>query len=278
MLPPGSARVSPRNEAFYRDLVDRAGDLMFTVDEAGLITFVNATVTRALHYSDTDLIGRPALDLVREDRRADTLAFYRRQVERGLPETYCEVPVLARHGATVWLAIHARVTAADAAGWTAIGIARDVTDRKRAEDALRESEERYRQAFDENLAGIYVISPSGQVRSGNPAFVRIYGFPSVIDALGANLGTLYPDSHLARLVERVRQEGAVQQQETTIRRVDGSGAARHRKPGRPVRRCAHAGVDQRLRVRRHAAQRAAGADAPGAEDGSHRSAGRRRRA
>ena len=66
--------------------------------------------------------------------------------------------------------------------------------------------------------------------------MRIYGFPSLIDALGANLGTLYPDGHLARLVERVRRDGAVRQHETTICRVDGPSLHDHREPGRPLRR------------------------------------------
>jgi two-component system cell cycle sensor histidine kinase/response regulator CckA len=207
---------------FYHSLVDQAGDLMFTVDADGRLTYVNAAVARVLHYPDADLLGRPAIDLVRADRRDETLAFYVRQAERALGDTYCEVPVLARHGGTVWLGVHARIVEKGEGRRTAIGVARDVTDRRRVEEALRQSEERYRQAFDENLAGVYVISPSGQIRSGNPAFVRIYGFPSVIDALGANLGTLYPEGHLARLIERVRLEGAVQQQETAIRRVDGT--------------------------------------------------------
>jgi len=69
---------------------------------------------------------------------------------------------------------------------------------------------------------VFVVSPTGHVRSCNPAFVRIHGFPSLIDAVGANLGTLYPEGHLMRLIDRVRQEGELQQHETTIRRVDGA--------------------------------------------------------
>ena len=159
-----------------------------------------------------------------------------------------------------------------------VAIARDITDRKRIEEALRQSEERYRQAFDENLAGVYVVSPAGQVRSCNPAFVRIHGFPSLMDALGANFGTLYPEGHFARLVERVRQDGAVHQHETTIRRVDGATLHVIESLRRPLRRIAATGVDQRLRVRRHAAQGAAGRDPAGAEDGGARPPRRRRRA
>jgi two-component system cell cycle sensor histidine kinase/response regulator CckA len=215
-------RPDPEAGDFYRSLVDLAGELIFTVDAEGRLTFVNRTVTQLLHYPEADLLGQPAIDLVREDRRDEVRAFYCRQLARALWDTYYELPVVAKHGGTVWLGLHARLLSGDHAGRTLVGSARDVTERKRVEEALRDSEDRYRQAFDENLAGVYVVSPAGQVRNCNPAFVRIHGFPSMMDAVGSNLGTLYPDGYFARLIERVRQDGAVHHHETAIRRVDGA--------------------------------------------------------
>ena len=138
-----------------------------------------------------------------------------------MSDTYFELPLVTRGQATVWVGLHLRIIVADGQPLRLEGAARDVTDRRRVEDALQQSDERYRQAFDENLAGIFVASPSGQIRSCNPAFVQICGFPSLADALGANLGALYPDSGLANLVERVRRDGAVRQHESTLCRVDG---------------------------------------------------------
>jgi two-component system, cell cycle sensor histidine kinase and response regulator CckA len=205
----------------HRALVNVTGELIFTVDVRGRLTFVNPAVTDRLQYAATDLLGQPALDLVRADRRAEARAFYRRQMARDLARSYYELPVLARHGGTVWLGLQLRrLDGAD--GRTLVGSAQDITERMRLESALRESEDRYRQAFDENLAGVYVVSPAGQVRNCNPAFVRIHGFPSMMDAIGANLGTLYPEGYFARLIERVRQDGALHHHETTIRRVDGA--------------------------------------------------------
>ena len=205
----------------HRRLVDLANDLLFTAGLDGRLTFVNEAAGRSLHYPAGELIGREALSLVREDARADAAAFYRRQRERGLSDTYYELPLLARGQGLVWVGVHLRLVTVDGQPHHFDGAARDVTDRRRVEAALQQSDERYRQAFDENLAGIYVASPSGQIRSCNPAFVHICGFPSLADALGANLAALYPDNGLATLVERVRRDGAVRQHETTLVRVDG---------------------------------------------------------
>ena len=55
---------------------------------------------------------------------------------------------------------------------------RDITERKRAEENLRESEERYRSLFDRMLDGIYLSTHEGQFVDVNPAFVKMFGYSS----------------------------------------------------------------------------------------------------
>jgi len=57
-----------------------------------------------------------------------------------------------------------------------IGLNRDITEQKQMENALRESEERYRNLFDRASVGILVISPSGIVRDVNLAFAQMHGY------------------------------------------------------------------------------------------------------
>jgi two-component system cell cycle sensor histidine kinase/response regulator CckA len=216
-----AASQPPDDIELQRRLVDLSSDLLFVADLQGRLTYVNDAVSRTLHMPTADLIGCEALSLIHADARADARAFYCRQLERGLSDTYYEIPLHTRSHATVWVGLHLRLVTVDGAPRRFEGAGRDVTDRRRVEDALQQSDERYRQAFDENLAGIYVASPSGQIRSCNPAFVTICGFPSLADALGANLGALYPDGGLVALIDRVRRDGAVRQHETTLTRVDG---------------------------------------------------------
>jgi PAS domain S-box-containing protein len=185
--------LQPDDAERHRRLVDLASDILFVADLDGRLAYVNDAATRSLHLAAADLVGREALSLVREDARDEARAFYMRQLERKLSDTYFELPLQTRGQATLWVGLHLRLVVADGQPSRFEGAARDVTDRRRVEDALQQSDERYRQAFDENLAGIFVASPNGQIRSCNPAFVQICGFPSLADALGANLGALYPD-------------------------------------------------------------------------------------
>ena len=208
-------------QEFFRSLVDLTHDVVFTTTLEGRLTFVNAAVARVLHYTQAELVRRPVLALVREDWREAVASFYRIQVERGLRDTYYELPATTKGGTTAWLGVHVRVASEAGRPVEIRGSARDISHRRGIEQALRQSEERYRQSFDENLAGIYVAGPTGQIRTCNPAFVRIYGFPSLIDALGSNLGTLYPPGTFAGMIERLRRDGAVDHHETTVHRVDG---------------------------------------------------------
>jgi PAS domain S-box-containing protein len=57
-------------------------------------------------------------------------------------------------------------------------IVRDITDRKRAEEALKRSEEKYRSIFENAMVGIFQTTPDGRLLSANPALARIHGFSS----------------------------------------------------------------------------------------------------
>lgn len=70
--------------------------------------------------------------------------------------------------------------------------ARDRLDPLSPERALRESEERYRRLFEEDLTGNCLAGPDGRILTCNPAFLRIFGFASRAEALAANLQDLYP--------------------------------------------------------------------------------------
>ena len=65
---------------------------------------------------------------------------------------------------------------------------------QRTADALRESEERYRRLFEDDLTGDYVVTPDGQILACNPAFVATFNFIDRREALATSMVTLYPDA------------------------------------------------------------------------------------
>jgi diguanylate cyclase (GGDEF)-like protein/PAS domain S-box-containing protein len=104
----------------------------------------------------------------------------------------------------------------------------DFAERKRSEEALRESEERYRSLFDGVPIGLYRTTPAGRLLDANDALVRVLGYPDGETLLDANVGDIYldPEDRLRwqRTVEKEEEdeEGSrIRAFESQVRRHDG---------------------------------------------------------
>lgn len=99
----------------------------------------------------------------------------------------------------------------------------DITGRKYTEDRLRESEERYRRFFEDDLTGDFIAAADGRILACNPAFARMFGFSSIDSALQVNLNALLaePDSFDA-MATLLMQRRKIEYHEATGRRLDGT--------------------------------------------------------
>lgn len=96
-------------------------------------------------------------------------------------------------------------------------------EQKRAVEALRASEERYRQLFERNLAGVFRSSVDGRLLDCNDAFVRIYGYDTREEVLALDTRALYASPQAADdFVAEIRKVGSAVNLEICGRRRDGS--------------------------------------------------------
>jgi PAS domain S-box-containing protein len=105
-----------------------------------------------------------------------------------------------------------------------LSVANDVTTRKRAEAALRDSEERFRRLFEDALVGIYRTTPDGRILMANPALIRMVGYESFAELKNRNLeaegfAPEHPRSHFKELLD---QQGFISGLESRWIRADGS--------------------------------------------------------
>jgi PAS domain S-box-containing protein len=109
-----------------------------------------------------------------------------------------------------------------------VGTEMDITERKRAEEALRESEAKYRAIFDNAVEGLFQTTPDGAFLSLNPALARIYGYetPEQVITHFRDIGNqLYVDPNRRQeFTRRIDVHGEVTGFEFEIRRKDGSSA------------------------------------------------------
>jgi PAS domain S-box-containing protein len=159
----------------YRILVENANDIIYRTDNQGRITFCNPISMKYFDYALADLIGKHYTEFIRPDFRKEIEQFYGRQFVKNIPITYYEFPLLPRDKGDVWLGQHVQLIIDDGQIIGFHAIARDITDRKRVEEALRESEKRYRLLVENAHEAILVIQ-DGTVKFVNSKTVASFGY------------------------------------------------------------------------------------------------------
>jgi PAS domain S-box-containing protein len=163
------------SETRYREVVEKANDIIYLTDESGVIVLVNAAASRISGYSEDELIGKHFIDLIAEDYKKQVRNFYGLQFIERLSDTYYEVPIVTKDGKTVWLGQNVRLMIEDDAISGYQVIARDITALKMAQDALRQSEEKYRIIFENSPLGVFHFDRNGVITACNDNFVSIIG-------------------------------------------------------------------------------------------------------
>ncbi len=126
-------------EQSYRHLFENATDLVFTADLNLLVTSVNRAGERISGYRRKELLGKPATELVAPEAVDAAHQMFRAKLG-GRESTTYELPILTKDGRQPVLEFSTCLLFQEGRPVGVQGIARDITDRKRAEEALRDSE------------------------------------------------------------------------------------------------------------------------------------------
>lgn len=125
------------SERRYRHLVDHANDILYRTDRGGHFTYFNPAAVRMTGYSAEEILGRLYLDLIHPDHRREAKKLYVQQIKERIPNTYFEYPAVRKDGNLLWLGQNVQLVfeKGEVAGVQAV--ARDITQRREAEDRLR---------------------------------------------------------------------------------------------------------------------------------------------
>ena len=100
---------------------------------------------------------------------------------------------------------------------------RDISERKRMEEALQASEKRFRLLFERNMAGVYRVTLDGRLLDCNDACARIFGYPSALAMMNRKTLDFYPDPAARQeFLRRLQESGTLTNFEHCLRRTDGS--------------------------------------------------------
>ena len=175
------------SEEKYRTILESIQEGYYEVDLAGNFVFFNKALCRILGYPEHELMGMNYREYYADEAAVGRVyEAYNRVYRTGKAVQVFDWEVTRKDGTTAQLEISISLMRdADGEPTGFRGMARDITERKRAEQALRESEERYRELFENANDLVYTHDLAGRITSFNQAGQRITGYTRA-EAIGLN--------------------------------------------------------------------------------------------
>ena len=216
---------SKENEARLRAFIDNAPDLIVIYDLDGNVINGNRKGGKLTGYRRSEIIGKNFIEsgMVPEEyiRKAQEGLEKNRKGEPAGPDEY---ELIARDGRRIPVEITS-FPVARAGKVEVIGIARDTTERKKAEEELRKGEENFRSSLDDSPLGIRIVTVDGETLYANKAMLDIYGYDSIEELKTTSTKERYtPESyaeHQVRKEKRQQGEYVPSNYEISIIRKDG---------------------------------------------------------
>jgi two-component system cell cycle sensor histidine kinase/response regulator CckA len=184
-----------RSEERYRTILENIEEAYFEADLAGNFTFVNDVLCRLLGYTRQELIGMSYRQYTDEENATKLREFYAGLHKTGKPLKAFGLEAIKKDGKK---AIY-ETSVSLLRDWEGKpigfrGVSREVTDRKRMEEALRESELKFRSLVENSIVGVYLIQ-DGVFKYVNPRGAEIHGYEieEMIDKIGPKQTTFPED-------------------------------------------------------------------------------------
>ena len=165
------------------------------LDLEGRVIRVNKRVLEVGGYDTEDISGKP-LDLLKmfTPESIERMSSVRDMILSGKEGTAFECELYTKSGTKMSLEINVGPFLLKGQLFGIVAVMRDITERKRAEEALRESEERFRTVFEGTSLGIALVDFNGKALSINPAFERMTGYNmEEFKEIEGSLKYLHPD-------------------------------------------------------------------------------------
>lgn len=214
-----------RSTVDFRRIVETAAEGIWTINNEGKTTFVNERMCQLLGYTAEEMAGRSFLSFMPEqDQQMGSERLAERNAGKGEQH---ESTLIRKDGKTILTLMHTSpITSADGQISGALAMVTDITERREAEAALRDSEARYRKIVD-TIQDAILIHQSGIILYANPAAAKLLGFENAANLVGLNgFSFMHPDDR-PMIIERAQRliQNPTENLEPVLQRIirhDGS--------------------------------------------------------
>ncbi|WP_324719473.1 PAS domain S-box protein [Salinimicrobium sp. HB62] len=212
-----------QNERKFRSLIENSSDGIIILRPDGSNSYISPSVEKILHYTEKEAGKINFYSLVHPlDQQLVEEGVQACFEMPGLPLFGLPVRIKTQSGSYCWLETTFTNLIKDPAVGGLVVNFRDISQYKKAELAIRESEEKYRSFFEHSLDGILLTVTDGQILAANPAICRMLGMTEdEICRAGRFAIVDSGDERVGKAIKERRAKGHVKAEVTFIRK-DGS--------------------------------------------------------
>jgi len=210
-------------EEHYRSILENSLDVIAILDQDGAIVEISPSIEPLLGYKPAGMIGKSVLEFVHPDDASSVARTHESVAAGAAPSGHVETRFRHRDGSWHTLSVAGRSYTWRGGEVRVVVNARDVSDTLRAQEALRESEERYRKIFEISPDLVFLIGKDGTLTNANAAMLERQG-RTLEELRGCGYMEFFAGNNereVREAVERLRRGEEVRGLEVLARGADG---------------------------------------------------------
>jgi len=208
----------------YRNILEKIEDGLYEMDLKGNFIFINDSMSRIFGYPREELMGMNNRQYLDPETASRIYQVYNKVYRTGEPVKGCDYEIIKKDGTRGYVETSISLIK-DNSGEPIrfMGSIRDITGHKLAEQALHESEEKYRTLFNESKEPLFITTTDGKFVDLNEAMVNLFGYDNKEELMKTKVSQTYfnPEDR-NKFQEIMAKQNFVKDWEVELKRKDGS--------------------------------------------------------
>jgi len=214
-----------KSEAKFRSLIQNSSDIITLLTAEGIVEYESPSVERIVGFKPEELVGKNVFEYIHSEDLETVVQAFQALIQH--PRTSLKVEFRFRCCDGSWCFLESTGTNLlnDRSVKSVVINSRVISERKQAEEALKQAEQKYRSIFENTVEGIFQSTPDGHYISANPALARMYGYESPEDLM-THLTNIEQQLYVkpnrrAEFIHLIHAQGAVSKFESQVFCKDG---------------------------------------------------------